>query len=151
MLGIASMLLVSNQANNSSFSKQLAIQSVYNIFDKIRSNSQAAINGNYNINNMGTSGVPTSVATPGTLCTTSACTPSQLATYDTWRWLTKDVAQLPNGSASITTALSAVAGNTIITVTVQWDDSPAQALVGASSSTSAVSANLVQISIQSQI
>jgi type IV pilus assembly protein PilV len=151
MLGIASMLLVSNQANNSSYTKQQAIQTVYNIFDKIRSNSQAAINGNYNVNNIGTNGLPTAVSTPAALCNATACTPAQLATYDTWHWLTRDVSKLPNGCASITTAVSGVAGNTVVTVTVQWDDTPAQRLVGANSATSTANANFVQISIQSQI
>jgi type IV pilus assembly protein PilV len=150
MLGIAGMLLISNQANNSSYMKQQAIQSVYNIFDRIRANSKAAINGNYNINNIGTNGVPTAVPTPGVQCTASACTPTQLATYDRWSWLTTDVAQLPNGCGSITTAPSS-SGNTVLTITVQWDDTPAQTLVGASSPTSAANANFVQISIQSQL
>lgn len=150
MLGIASMLLISNQANNSSYMKQQAIQNIYNIFDKIKANSQAAINGNYNISNISASG-PTSVSTPSVQCNAAACTPAQLATYDTWVWLTKDLARLPSGCGSITTAPSAVAGNTVVTVTVQWNDSPAQSSVGASSQASAVNANFVQIQIQSQL
>lgn len=150
MLGIAGMLLISNQANNSSYMKQQAIQSVYNIFDKIRANSQAAKEGNYNINNIGSNGVPTTVPTPGAQCNASACTPTQLASYDTWSWLTTDVAQLPNGCGSITTAPSG-SGNTVLTVTVQWDDTPAQTLVGASSQASAANANFVQIRVQSQL
>jgi type IV pilus assembly protein PilV len=151
MLGIASMLLLSSKADNSSYTKQQAIQSVYNIFDRIRTNSQAAINGNYNVSNIGTNGLPTSITTPGTACNVSACTASQLATYDTWQWLSRDVSKLPSGSGSITTALSGVAGNTIVTVTVQWDDSSAQALLGASSEAATSNANLVQIRIQSQL
>ncbi|RUR18503.1 type IV pilus modification protein PilV [Legionella sp. km535] len=150
LLGIASMLMLSNKANNSSYAKLQAVQSVYDIFDRIRANSQAAINGNYNISNMGTNGLPTTVATPSVMCNVSTCTPSQMATYDTWYWLTKDVAKLPNGSGSITSALSGVAGNTVITVTVQWDDSLAQNQLGASSAASA-NPNFVQLSIQSQI
>nr|WP_233586873.1 type IV pilus modification protein PilV [Legionella sp. km772] len=151
MLGIASMLLVSNQANNSSYMKQQAIQNVYNIFDKIRANSQAAVNGNYNISNIGSTGLPTAVTTPAVMCNAAACTPAQLATYDTWTWLTKDLSRLPNGCGSITTAPSPVAGNTTVTVTVQWDDSPAQNSVGTNSQISTVNANFVQIRIQSQI
>lgn len=151
LLGIASMILLANHANNSSYMKQQAIQAVYNIFDKIRANPQAAINGNYTINNIGTNGIPSNVATPSVLCTTSACTPAQLATYDTWSWLTKEVSQLPSGCGSISTAFSGVAGTTIVTVTVQWDDSPAQKSLGASSSPSAANAQFVQISIQSQL
>ncbi len=116
MLGIASMLLYANKANNSSYTKHQAVQAIYNIFDKIRANSQAATNGNYNISNIGSGGVPTTVATPSVQCTGTACTAAQLATYDTWLWLTRDVAQLPSGSGSITSAVNAN-NNTVVTVT----------------------------------
>jgi type IV pilus assembly protein PilV len=151
LLGIAGVLMFSNKANNSSYLKQQAVQSVYDIFDRMRTNYQAAINGNYNMSNMGSNGVPTSVPAPSPLCTSTACTPSQMAAYDIWFWINNDVNKLPNGSASITSALSGTAGNTIMTVTVQWDDSPAQTALGASSSTSTNNANFVQFSVQSQL
>ncbi|WP_298623628.1 type IV pilus modification protein PilV [uncultured Legionella sp.] len=150
LLGIASMLMLSNKANNSSYSKLQAVQAVYDIFDRIRANSQAAINGNYDISNIGSNGLPTAVSAPSVMCNTSTCTPAQMAAYDTWYWLTKDVSQLPNGSGSIATSLSGVAGNTLITVTIQWDDSLAQDKLGAASAASS-NTNFVQLSIQSQI
>ncbi|CAM3004590.1 type IV pilus modification protein PilV [Legionella worsleiensis] len=150
LLGIASMLMIANKANNSSYAKLQAVQSVYTIFDRIRTNAQAAINGNYNISNIGSNGLPTSVPTPSVLCTTTTCTPSQMATYDTWYWLTKDVSKLPNGSGSITAAPSGSAGTTVITVTVQWDDSQAQNELGAASAASS-NPNFVRLSIQSQL
>ncbi|CEG58506.1 type IV pilus modification protein PilV [Legionella fallonii] len=151
LLGLASMLMYSNKANNSSYAKQQAVQCAYDIFDRIRANYQSAINGSYNISNIGSNGLPATVSTPSTLCNVSACTPTQMATYDTWYWLTKDVAKLPNGSGSITSALSGATGNTVITVTIQWDDSQAQANLGASSTVSSNNANFVQLSIQSQL
>ena len=151
MLGIASMLMVSNKANNSSYAKQQAVQCVYDIFDRMRANSQAVISGSYNISNINNSGLPSQPSQPSALCTASICTPSQLATYDLWYWLSKDVTKLPGGSGSIVTSLSGVAGNTVITVTVQWDDSPAQNQVGSSSSVSSANPNWVQLQIQSQI
>lgn len=150
LLGIASMLMLSNKANNSSYAKLQAIQCISDIFDRVRANSAAAVNGNYNASNIGSNGMPTTVATPTTLCTTSVCTPSQMAAYDTWYWLTKEVSQLPNGSGSITSTPSGSAGNTIITITVQWDDSLAQNKLGASNA-AAANANFVQLSIQSQL
>ena len=150
LLGIASMLMVANKANNSSYGKLQAVQCAYDIFDRIRANYQAAISGNYNVSNIGTNGSPTSVATPSVLCNSSACNPAQLASYDTWYWLTKEVAKLPSGSGSITSAPGGT-GNTVITVTVQWDDSPAQNQLGASSSSSPTNPNYVQLSIQSQL
>lgn len=152
VLGIEHMLLFSNKANNSSYTKQQAIQTVNTIFDKIRANSASAINGDYTISNIGTNGMPTTVSTPAAQCNSSStCTATQLAKYDTWLWLTRDVARLPNGSASIATALNAVTGNTNITVTVQWDDSPAAQVVGAGTQTNATNTNFVQISIQSAL
>lgn len=151
LLGIASLLLISNQANNSSYAKQQAVQIVYNMFDRIRANSQAAINGNYTVTNIGSNGYPIPVNTPSTLCISAPCTAAQLASYDTWIWLTQDVSLLPNGSGSISTAPNGTSGNTLVTVTVQWDDSLAIRTSGASSQISATNPNFVQISIQSQL
>lgn len=150
MLGIAGILLISNKANNSSYAKLQAVQCVYDILDRIRTNSASAISGKYNISNIGSNGFPSAVTAPSALCNVSVCTPAQLAAYDTWYWLTKDVSKLPSGSGSITSSLSGVAGNTIITVTVQWNDSPAQSQIGANSA-AGTNANFVQLSIQSQL
>lgn len=152
MLGIAGMLLLSSKVNNSSYAKQQAVQCVYDIFDKIRANSQAAINGDYNVSNINSSGSPTPPSAPGTLCNQSSCSATQLAAYDTWYWLAYDVARLPNGSGSISASpAGGSAGNTLITVTVQWDDSLAQNAVGASSTRSSTNPNYVQLSVQSQL
>lgn len=148
MLGIASMLLLSNKANNSSYTKQQAVQCISDIFDRIRANYTAAINGNYTVNNIST--LPTAPTPPSTLCNVSSCTPTQLAAYDIWHWLANDVGKLPSGSGSITTAVSGVAGNTIITVTVQWNDSPAQSMLG-TIAPAGTGTGFVQLIIQSQI
>jgi type IV pilus assembly protein PilV len=152
MLGIAGMLMLSSKVNNSSYAKQQAVQSIYDMFDKIRANYLAAINGNYNVSNINSSGSPTLPSQPGTMCDQSTCSAAQLAAYDTWYWLTYDVTKLPRGSGSITSSLApGTAGNTLITITVQWDDSLAQNLVGASSAVSTANATYVQLSVQSQL
>lgn len=151
VLGIAGMLLVSNQANNSSYAKQQAVQTVYDIFDRIRANSAAAINGNYNVSNLNSSGSPTLPSTPSPMCNVSVCTATQLAAYDTWYWLTYDVTKLPSGSGSITTAPTGTVGNTLVTVTVQWDDSVASANLGAANAASTTNPKYVQLTIQSQL
>ncbi len=150
MLGIAGMLLISSKANNSSYAKQQAVQCIYDIFDKIRANNQTAINGSYNISNINSSGTPILPPAPAVMCNQSPCSSTQLAAYDTWYWLTYDVTRLPSGSGSISSAPApGTGGNTLITVTVQWDDSLAQNLVGASSAPAAANPNYVQLSIQS--
>lgn len=146
MMSIAGMLLISHKANSSSYIKQQAVQSGYDIVDRIRSNSQAAIAGSYNANNLTTGNTPTLPGTPSQNCSTSACTASQLASYDLWVWLVQDLAQLPNGSGSIAT--SAAGGNTQLIVTVQWDDSPAQSKLGAAGSSQASHPNLAQFIVQ---
>ena len=148
LLGIGGMLGFTLKSNSSSYLKQLSVQSAANIIDRMRANSQTAIAGVYNVNNLVTSGAPVIPAKPAPDCSSAACTPTQLAAYDSWYWLAKDVAaQLPAGCASITTA--AAGGNTLVTVTVQWDDSPAQSKLGGStSSTVAAHPNLARFVTQ---
>jgi type IV pilus assembly protein PilV len=143
MLGIANMLLLAHKTNSSSYTRQQAVQSAYDIIDRIRANRQAAISGNYNVNNLVSSGTPTAPSAPSANCNTSTCSSTQMAAYDTWFWLASDVAQLPNGCGSVTTAVSGV--STLVTVTVQWDDSPAKRALGDSTSTP------TQLIIQSQL
>lgn len=143
MLGIANLMLLAHKSNSSSYSRQQAVQSAYDIIDHIRANRQAAINGSYAVNNLVSSGSPTIPSTPSANCASSSCTSTQLAAYDTWAWLATDVARLPNGCGSITTAPSGI--STLVTVTVQWDDSPAQRALGASTTTP------TQLIIQSQL
>ncbi|MFC5474693.1 type IV pilus modification protein PilV [Paraherbaspirillum soli] len=148
MMGIAGMLLLSHKSNSSSYIKQQSVQSAYDIFDRMRANRQAAVNGNYNVSNLVKSGTPTLPSAPATDCASTACTAAQLVAYDTWHWLAKDVAQLPNGSGAVSTAAAATGGNTLVTVTVQWDDSPAQKNLGALGAAPAASPNLAQFVIQ---
>lgn len=150
MLGIAGMITVNLKSNSSSYIKQQAVQSAYDIADRIRANSARAIAGSYDVNNL-TTGAALAVppTTPGTDCGGATCSDTQLATYDTWYWLAKDIAQLPNGSGSVVTAPSG--SNTMVTITVQWDDAPAQKTLGATSTTSGASANLAQFTIQTML
>lgn len=129
MLGIANLLLVIHKSNSSNYVRQQAVQSAYDIIDRIHANRQAAINGNYVVSNLVTEGTPKLPKAPSANCETSSCSPTQLATYDTWHWLSKDVSKLPNGCGAIATAVAGV--NTLVTVTVQWDDSVAQKSLGA--------------------
>ena len=128
MLGIARMLLIAHKENSSSYIRQQAVQTAYDIIDRMHANRVAAINGNYIVSNLVLNGAPTAPAAPTTDCGVSICTSTQLATYDTWYWLAKDTAQLPNGCGAIATAASGI--STLVTVTVQWDDSPTQGTLG---------------------
>ena len=133
MLGIGNLLLLSHKSNASNYTRQQAIQSAYDILDRISANRLAAISGNYAVNNIVSTGTPTAPSTPSANCGTSSCSATQLATYDTWYWLATDVAQIPNGCGSISTSTSGL--NTIVTVTVQWNDSQTQQLLGTANPT----------------
>lgn len=143
MLGIARLLMVAHKSNSSSYTSQQAVQSAYNIIDRIRANRQAGINGNYNATNLVSTGTPVAPSAPSTNCGTSICSSTEMASYDTWYWLATDVAQLPNGCGSVSTAVAGI--NTLVTVTVQWDDSPVQNAMGTATTTPA------QLIIQSQL
>jgi len=148
MLGIVGLMVVSIKSNSSSYIKQQAIQAAYDYVDRARSNTTLAQGGSYNLNNLATPPalpVMPSIAEPD--CTVSTCTGAQLATYDQWYWLVKEVGALPNGCASVTTAASG--SNVLLTVTVQYDDRAAQGELGGATSVSvAGSPSLAQIVVQ---
>ncbi|QRX84113.1 type IV pilus modification protein PilV [Glaciimonas sp. PAMC28666] len=149
MIGIAGMLLVAHKANSSSYLKQQAVQSAYDIIDRVRVNSPAAISGSYDVNNLLTGTVtPAAPATISPDCSAASCSVAQVAAYDVWYWLARDIAQLPNGRGSVVTTAAATGNNTLITVTVQWDDSPAQSKLGVATQSQGASANLAQFTVQ---
>lgn len=128
MLGIAQMLLIAHKSNGSNYIRQNAVQSAYDILEHIRANRQAAINGSYNVSNLVDNGAPTIPNAPSIDCAVASCTAAQLASYDTWYWMASDLPRLPNGCGSVSTSASGI--NTLVAVTVQWDDSPAQKALG---------------------
>ncbi|MBS0444972.1 MAG: type IV pilus modification protein PilV [Proteobacteria bacterium] len=147
MLGIAKLLIFTTRSNASSGMKQQAIQSAYNMLDRVRANRTSALAGGYDASDVTTTGTPVPPAQPSVLCdSTASCSAAQLATYDTWYWLAKDLTALPAGSGSIVRQPSGAA--TLVTVTVQWDDSPAQAQLGAAASSPAGSPNLARFVVQ---
>lgn len=145
MLGIAGMLLLAHKTSSSSYMRQQATQSAYNIIEKMRANRQAAINGNYNISDLVASGTPSPPSAPSVDCSAASCSASQMAAYDAWYWLARDVTLLPNGSGSVTTTTSGT--NTLVRVIVQWDDAPAQTSLGAGGEVSSANAGIAQVSI----
>ena len=127
LLGIAKLMLFSSHSNDSAYLRSQATDLAYQMLDDMRANTtQAAVPlGSYTT-------ALTDVATdPGFTCVaTAAC--ANLALYDVYRWKLRlnansgltPAGALPNGQGSVATAL--VAGQTTITIVVQWDDSVAQ-------------------------
>lgn len=147
LLGIAGIFVLSLKANNSSIAKQYAIEATHNIIDKMRANSQSAIKGFYNVNNISTGSAP---PTPSVLCTVSACTSTQLAAYDIWDWLVNDVAKLAGGTGSIQVTPNASNSGGTATITVQWDDSQVHNTLGRVAQ-SGTSPNYVSLTMQTQL
>ena len=81
MLGIAGMYLLSVQSNRSAKSRTLAVHLVNDMADRIRANRMAR--GAYSVT-LGTE--PKTSGTGWTNCTTTDCTPAQLATWDLGEW-----------------------------------------------------------------
>jgi type IV pilus assembly protein PilV len=123
MLGIAGTLLTATRSSSSNYLKQQAVQSAYDIVDRMRANRTTAIlttaTSNPYIVALG-SGIP---AAPN--CTTSVCSGTQMATLDISQWET-NLQNLPNGTGSVAVALDTVTGASNVTVIVQWSDQPAQ-------------------------
>jgi len=150
LLSIAGLLVFTQKSNTSSYVKQQAIQSAYDVIDLMESNRTAAIAGSYAVSNLG--GV--APATPSTNCLTSVCGPTQLATWDLYEWQTRLAQYGGSGQILMSSAsgLPATETGAVATITVQWDDSQAQSTLGRSTAAvTAVAANLEQVTIASQI
>lgn len=146
MLGISSMLLIARKSSNSNYLRQEAIQLAFNIIETMRTNRNAAIDGDYNVSNISSTGKTTTPSAPSSNCFASTCNQVQIANYDTWNWLANEVTMLPDGTGSIQTTPSGT--STLVTVTIQWNDAPAQAILGSNGEISSVNSNYTQFSIE---
>lgn len=116
LLGVAKLALGTVQANDSALMRSQATVLMQQIIENMRANRDLALAGNYNIA-LG--------ATPAG---------SGIAVTDLAAWKDAMQAQLPSGQGSVTTTQEtnpATGGfETVAIVTVQWDDSVAQATFG---------------------
>lgn len=116
LLGVAKLSLGTVQANDSAYMRSQATALVQQIIDNMRANQPAAAAGSYNIA-LGASPAVTDIPT-----------------YDLSTWKTLLAQQLPGGDGSVTAVAEAnpLTGQneTVATITVQWDDSVAEASFG---------------------
>jgi type IV pilus assembly protein PilV len=127
LLGIAKLMLFSSHSNDSAYLRSQATDLAYEMLDNMRANTAQAIVP------LGSYITPlTAAATdPGFTCVAAAAC-ANLALYDVYQWKLRlnansglvPAGALPNGQGSVTTAVAA--GQTTITIIVQWDDSVAQ-------------------------
>ena len=146
LLSTTTLLLVTLRSNTSNVMKQQAVQSAYNAVERVRANRAVARASGYDVTNLVSTGRPDYPAAPGIDCRVATCSPTEVAAFDTWYWLTSDLARLPLGSGSIATQVSG--SNTLLIVTVQWDDSLAQNELGAATASPSGGPTITQLTVK---
>ncbi len=133
LLGIAATLVTAMHSATSNYLKQQAVQTAYDMADRMRSNFKAASTPNSS-NPYIVAMTPPAAGTPSPDCSAAVCTATNMAAYDVWQWKTSLKNNLPGGLGSISVipdpATSTMAQ---VTITVQWSDQPAQATFSAAS------------------
>src|SRR5690348_138227 len=113
LLGLALMQLKGASFTKDSGARSVAVLQARSLADRMQANPQGVTNGDY---------VWTTTGKPGyTDCSSTACTPAQVADNDLNAWLTQMQAALP-ASASTSAAMGQVIQNAdgSYTITVQW-------------------------------
>ena len=127
LLGIAATLVTAMHSATSNYLKQQAVQTTYDMADRMRSNLQVASTPNASNPYIVALSAPATSA-PSPDCTATVCTAANMAAYDVWQWQTSLKNNLPGGLGSIAVVPDPITGNMAqVTITVQWSDQPAQA------------------------
>jgi type IV pilus assembly protein PilV len=136
LLGIAKLMLFSSHSNDSAYLRSQATDLAYQMLDNMRANSVQAAATAYDT-------AYTSLATsPGFTCVGAGACPN-LALYDVYQWKLRldatsgfvPAGALPGGRGQIVTATAA--GQTTVTIYVQWDDSVAEGTLNPGAGTAA--------------
>ena len=117
MLGVAALLVTVHKADTSSYIQQQAVQTTYDMLDRMRANLQGTQAGNYIGTYTGAPANPSACQGTGNVCTAQ-----QMAAFDTSQW-TSSLDELPGGSGTIASAASSN-GTVSVTVSVSWSDAP---------------------------
>lgn len=104
LLGTSALQTTSMRSSTSSYQRSQATLVAYDLMDRLRSNRNQAMAGNYNL------------LLTGSPATGDGAAP--LADDDLEDWFTTQVALLPAGDAAVNCTAAGVC-----TVTIQWDDS----------------------------
>ena len=127
LLGIAATLVTAMHSATSNYLKQQAVQTTYDMADRMRSNFKAASTPNSS-NPYIVALTPPAAGTPSPDCSATTCTPANMAAYDVWQWQTALKNDLPGGLGSISVVPDPATNTRAqVTITVQWSDQPAQA------------------------
>ena len=120
LLGVGKMVLFAARANGSAYMRSEATQQAYAMLDYMHANRAAALAGAYNVA-IGANPPAAQDCFAAGPCTT----PAAIASYDLAQWKAQLAAVLPAGDGSVTIATDAANTQTLVTVTVQWDDNGA--------------------------
>jgi len=118
LLGLAGLQLNGLRSNHSAYLRSQATLLTLDIADRMRANRTSAVSGNYDID---IGDVPAAATCTGT---GANCAPSTLAGADLSQWKNHLSDSLPQGDGAI--ARVALGAKTLVTITVQWDDSKGQ-------------------------
>jgi len=118
LLGVAKLVLGAVHADDSAYMRSQATQLAYELLDEMRANRPGAIANDY------------ALAAAANDCSTAPCAPDKLAELDMFNWEARVAAALPGGVAAAPSIATDAFNDTIVTVTVSWDDSLAAAAFG---------------------
>lgn len=113
LLGTAGLQVSALRMGQSSQFRNLAIFLTSDIAERMEANKAGAVAGNYVVN------PASSVAAATTQCTTTACTPAQLAGWDIFEWETNILGTLPQPQWSIDRA---GVNPSTYTINIWWTD-----------------------------
>lgn len=114
LLGAAGLQAYAMRTSQGGQFRSQAVFLVADLAERMEANKIGAVAGSYV---QGTSSTPNTLSTA---CSSSACTPTDLATYDLSQWQNAIAALLPQSSWTVTQTVS---GNpSTYTITVSWVD-----------------------------
>ncbi len=108
LLGLGTLYNLSLQSSHGAILHDFATLQAADMAERIRGNPGAAVEGHY----LGLSGEPS-----GADCTTTHCTPEEMARFDFREWNRQNGTLLPSGSGSVTRP-----SPEYYTVTIHWSD-----------------------------
>jgi type IV pilus assembly protein PilV len=139
LLGIAAMVSESLKSKDSSLYRTQALDFASNILERMRANKAQATSGSYDVNYGGRGSNGT---IPSDSCTSTNCSPGQMAGVDLTQWQQEISDALPAisnsapAAGSITT--TTVGQMTQVNISIRWNDKRANSAVsGAASSVAA--------------
>ena len=141
LLGIAAMVSESLKSKDSSYYRTQALDFAAAILDRMRANHDQATAGAYDVNYGGTG---SNGSAPSDNCTTTICSPAQIASVDLAQWQSEISNALPAisnsapAAGSITT--TTVAQMTQVNISIKWNDKRANQAVGSAASSVAAAA-----------